>query len=217
MHVQEKASHTISHTSLGFGACKNDRELWFVLDPVAMGLEFKPCFAWEDEDEREEGRCVGKRLECASDGEKQAGGVVTRPRDGGGEEAGVISEGESARSVDVVARERVALAASLAALNGERREYAVLVASEEDDVNEYKSFFSIVLDYPQFLGQGETRESAVRHACRLLHYAFGCMVLKGETIPPPSDAAQLEVNHSLLTALIAVNSPFANFSSSVWN
>jgi predicted RNase H-like HicB family nuclease len=97
----------------------------------------------------------------------------------------------------VGAGRELALAPALAAVNGEGREYAVLVASEEDNVNEYKSFFSIVLDHPQFLGQGETKESALRQASRLLHYALGSMVLKNETIPAPSAGAELEVRRPL--------------------
>jgi predicted RNase H-like HicB family nuclease len=82
---------------------------------------------------------------------------------------------------------------ALAVVNNQNLEYPVLVASEEDNVNEYKSFFSIVLDYPQILGQGETKEYSLRQATRLMHVAFGSMLLKGESIPPPTSGSALEV------------------------
>jgi hypothetical protein len=37
---------------------------------------------------------------------------------------------------------------ALTIVNNQNLEYPMLGASEEDNVNEYKSFFSIVLDYP---------------------------------------------------------------------
>ncbi|CAK9194326.1 unnamed protein product [Sphagnum troendelagicum] len=87
--------------------------------------------------------------------------------------------------------------AALAVVNHQKLEYAMLVASsseEEDNVvnPEYKSFFSIVLDYPQILGQGETKEYAMRQATHLMHFAFGSMLLKGESIPPPTSGSVLE-------------------------
>jgi len=90
--------------------------------------------------------------------------------------------------------------AALAVVNHQKLEYAMLVASsseEEDNVGnpEYKSFFSIVLDYPQILGQGETKEYAMRQATRLMHFAFGSMLLKGESIPPPTSGSVLEVRN----------------------
>jgi hypothetical protein len=90
----------------------------------------------------------------------------------------------------VISRE---LVEALAVGNNQNLEYPVLVASEEDNVNEYKSFFSIVLDYPQILGQGETKEYSLRQATRLMHVAFGSMLLKGESIPPPTSGSALEV------------------------
>ncbi|CAK9206529.1 unnamed protein product [Sphagnum troendelagicum] len=89
----------------------------------------------------------------------------------------------------VISRE---LVEALAVVNNQNLEYPVLVASEEDNVNEYKSFFSIVLDYPQILGQGETKEYSLRQATRLMHVAFGSMLLKGESIPPPTSGSALE-------------------------
>jgi predicted RNase H-like HicB family nuclease len=90
--------------------------------------------------------------------------------------------------------------AALAVVNHQKLEYAMLVASsseEEDNVGnpEYKSFFSIVLDYPQILGQGETKEYAMRQTTRLMHFAFGSMLLKGESIPPPTSGSVLEVGN----------------------
>jgi predicted RNase H-like HicB family nuclease len=97
------------------------------------------------------------------------------------------------------------LAPALAAMNSDNREYAVLVASEEESGAEYKSYFSIVLDYPQFLGQGETKESAIRQASRLLHYAFGSMLLKNESIPAPTSGAELEVKESRSRCLCSLS------------
>jgi predicted RNase H-like HicB family nuclease len=175
---------------------------------IDMGLEFKPYFAWEDE-ERE---ChVGKEKQMV-ESDEVAESVSGEGGSGEGEEAGVApavavagvglvfvhADGTPAvPGAPVGAGRELALAPALAAVNGEGREYAVLVASEEDNVNEYKSFFSIVLDHPQFLGQGETKESALRQASRLLHYALGSMVLKNETIPAPSAGAELEVRRPL--------------------
>jgi predicted RNase H-like HicB family nuclease len=90
--------------------------------------------------------------------------------------------------------------AALAVVNHQKLEYAMLVASsseEEDNVvnPEYKSFFSIVLDFPQILGQGETKEYAMRQATRLMHFAFASMLLKGESIPPPTSGSVLEVGN----------------------
>lgn len=176
---------------------------------IDMGLEFKPYFAWEDE-ERE---ChVGKEkqmVESDEVAESVSGEGGSGEGEGEGEEAGagvapavavagvglvfVHADGTPAvPGAPVGAARELALAPALAGVNAEGREYAVLVASEEDNVNEYKSFFSIVLDHPQFLGQGETKESALRQASRLLHYALGSMVLKNETIPTPSAGAELE-------------------------
>lgn len=140
-----------------------------------MGLEFKPY--WEEEEEEAQARSssnnnVHKQQQALSQQQQQQ----------------QVLEKEKADESD-----ELMVPGCLAAVNEEHREYAVLVAEEEEDVNEYKSWFSIVLDYPQFLGQGETKESALRHASRLLHYTFGSMLLKNEAVPPPSDAAQVEV------------------------
>lgn len=141
-----------------------------------MGLEFKPY--WEEEEEEAQARSssnnnVHKQQQQQQQSQSQPQQQI---------------EKEKADESD-----ELMVPGCLAAVNEEHREYAVLVAEEEEDVNEYKSWFSIVLDYPQFLGQGETKESALRHATRLLHYAFGSMLLKNEAVPPPSDAAQVEV------------------------
>lgn len=134
-----------------------------------MGLEFKPY--WEEEEEEAQARSSSNNNVHKQQQQQQQ-----------------VLEKEKADESD-----ELMVPDCLAAVNEEHREYAVLVAEEEEDVNEYKSWFSIVLDYPQFLGQGETKESALRHVARLLHYAFGSMLLKNEAVPPPSDAAQVEV------------------------
>jgi predicted RNase H-like HicB family nuclease len=69
----------------------------------------------------------------------------------------------------------------------------MLVASKEDNVNEYKSFFSIVLDYPQILGQGETKKYLLQQAMQLMHVTFRSMLLKGESIMPPTSNSALEI------------------------
>jgi hypothetical protein len=69
----------------------------------------------------------------------------------------------------------------------------MLVASEEDNVIGYKSFFSIVLDYPQLLGQGETNKYSLQQPMRLMHVTFRCMLLKGESVPPPTASSALEI------------------------
>jgi len=152
-----------------------------------MGLEFKPYLAWEEEEAQARSNVhkqQQQQQQCNGDVEKQ---TAQHPI------------GDAATEIEEEARPpREELVGCLAAMNEECREYAVLVAEEEEDVNEYTSFFCIVLDYPQFLGQGETKVSALRHASRLLHYAFGSMLLKNEVVPPPSDGAQLEVMPRLL-------------------
>lgn len=158
-----------------------------------MGLEFKPYFAWEEEEEQ--ARSVHKQQQqqqqCinGSDAEKQTQPTTTTTSSAHIDDEEEIGEAER--------REGGELVGCLAAINSENREYAVLVAEEEEDVNEYKSCFSIVLDYPQFLGQGESKESALRQASRLLHYAFGSMLLKNEAVPLPSDGAQVEVCNAI--------------------
>ncbi len=78
----------------------------------------------------------------------------------------------------------------------------MLVASEKDNVYEYKSFFSIVLDYPQILGQGETKKYLLQQAMRLMHVTFRSMLLKGESIPPPTSSSALEINNNALLLLL---------------
>ena len=186
-----------------------------------MGLEFKPYFAWEDEERGcQVGKCGEEKQQAtsamvesaetedsgsdsgsgagASDGDVDAddGAVAMAAPSVAVPGVGLVfvhADGTPAVPGAPVVTGSRELAPSLAAVNHDGREYAVLVASEEDNVNEYKSFFSIVLDYPQFLGQGETKDSALRQASRLLHYALGSMVLKNETIPAPSAGAELEV------------------------
>lgn len=205
-----------------------------------MGLEFKPYFAWEDEEhDRHVKQCgsdekqttttnsstpaesaqsdisdeslssgggggYGNQEEEEEEQEQQqqqapapernpnGGGLVFVHADGTPPAAPVAAPLNN-NSNNAGGRGELSLALALAAVNGERREYAVLVASEEENVNEYKSFFSIVLDCPQFLGQGETKESALRQARTLLHYALGSSLLKNEAIPAPSFGAELEV------------------------
>jgi hypothetical protein len=53
---------------------------------------------------------------------------------------------------------------ALTIVNNLTLEYPMLVALEDDNVNEYKSFFSIVLDYPLILGQGETKKYLLQQA-----------------------------------------------------
>jgi len=60
----------------------------------------------------------------------------------------------------------------LTIVNNQNREYPMLVVLEEDNVNEYKSFFLIVLDYPQILGQGETKKYSLQQGTRLMHVGF---------------------------------------------
>ncbi|KAG0625598.1 hypothetical protein M758_2G067300 [Ceratodon purpureus] len=198
-----------------------------------MGLEFKPYFAWEEEDRecrvrKEKNHMVesaeseddgegeglsGEDADGDGDGEGEGGSRGLREEDG--EEVPVAVGGVGLVFVHADGTPAVPgapvvgsggggaaggreLAPALAAVNSEGREYAVLVASEEDNVNEYKSFFSIVLDFPQFLGQGETKEGALRQVSRLLHYALGSMVLKNETIPAPSAGAELEAKKAAM-------------------
>lgn len=117
----------------------------------------------------------------------------------------VISTSASTAAAGAAVNRGGELAPALAAMNSDNREYAVLVASEEESGAEYKSYFSIVLDYPQFLGQGETKESAIRQASRLLHYAFGSMLLKNESIPAPTSGSELEVKKSRICYLCSLS------------
>lgn len=192
-----------------------------------MGLEFKPYFAWEDEEQDRHRKCgtpdekqtttttnhstpVESDISEESSGHgedeeeqqqqplppAERNGLVFVHADGTPPAAPVAAPlGSSSSSGGNAGHGRGELAPALAAVNGERREYAVLGASEEETGIDYKSFFSIVLDYPQFLGQGETKEQAMRQARTLLHYALGAMLLKNETIPAPSTGAELEVHH----------------------
>lgn len=153
-----------------------------------MGLEFEPYWAWEEEEAQ--ARDVHKQQQRQQQHQQQCIGEV--------EKQPTIDEESIEEEVRDSPEED--LLGCLAAMNGEHREYAVLVAEEEeDDENEdQQSFFSIVLDYPQFLGQGETKESALRHASRLLHYAFGTMLVKGEVVPMPSDGDQVEAKKAAM-------------------
>lgn len=121
------------------------------------------------------------------------------------ENRGAAAGAAAAAAVGAAVNRGGELAPALAAMNSDNREYAVLVASEEESGAEYKSYFSIVLDYPQFLGQGETKESAIRQASRLLHYAFGSMLLKNESIPAPTSGAELEVKESRIRCLCSLS------------
>lgn len=175
----------------------------------SMGLEFKPYWTWEDEEHDHHVSKCGDEKQTTSattttstpadsaqsnvfnslSGQVVASHGSSEVEAGRGGDVGLVfvhAEGSGAGTVN---RD---LAASLAAMNAEHREYAVLVASEEDNVNEYKSFFAIVLDCPQFLGQGETNDSALRQASRFLHYAFGSAILENEMIPAPSSGVELE-------------------------
>jgi predicted RNase H-like HicB family nuclease len=171
-----------------------------------MGLEFKPYF-WEDDEEHD--RHVKRECEkqttanseqsdisedssvSGGHGEEDAA-VQAAPQQPRGGLVFVHADGTPPAAPVAPALGSRELAPALAAVNTERREYAALVASEEDDVSEYKSFFCIVLDHPQFLGQGETKESALRQARMFFHYSLGSMLLKNETIPAPSSGAELE-------------------------
>lgn len=175
-----------------------------------MGLEFKPYF-WEDEEHDDRhvkcGSGGAEEKQTTNDSEQSDISEESSSSDGGATEeqqqpprhGGLVfvhADGTPPAApvaAPLGSNNGRELAPALQAVNGERREFAVLVASEEENVNEYKSFFSIVLDHPQFLGQGETKESALRQARTLLHYALGSMLLKSETIPSPSTGAELEV------------------------
>ncbi|KAG0627370.1 hypothetical protein M758_2G195700, partial [Ceratodon purpureus] len=70
----------------------------------------------------------------------------------------------------------------------------VLLASEEDNVNEYKSYLWIVLDYPQFQGKGETKEGALRHVGRLLlTRGIYCFCVKFHLTHQQGDGSSSEV------------------------
>jgi predicted RNase H-like HicB family nuclease len=167
---------------------------------LRMGLEFKPLLPWEGEDHD---RYPSKHY---SEKRRRAEAVAQQQQQSSSDPNfyTLISDSVNSSShreyrtgvllntlARVISREVVE---ALAVVNNQNLEYPVLVASEEDNVNEYKSFFSIVLDYPQVLGQGETKEYALRQATRLMHFAFGSMLLKGESIPPPTSGSALEVN-----------------------
>jgi predicted RNase H-like HicB family nuclease len=165
---------------------------------LRMGLEFKPLLPWEGEDHD---RYPSKHY---SEKRRRAEAVAQQQQQSSSDPNfyTLISDSVNSSShreyrtgvllntlARVISREVVE---ALAVVNNQNLEYPVLVASEEDNVNEYKSFFSIVLDYPQVLGQGETKEYALRQATRLMHFAFGSMLLKGESIPPPTSGSVLE-------------------------
>lgn len=186
---------------------------------VLSGLEFKPYFTWEaEEHDRHVNKCGEEKQQQTtttfapadseqSDVSESLSGHIVASRGSSEAEAGTDGESGLVFANGVAAGAAVPasspgtgireLVASLTAMNAENREYAVMVASEEDNVNEYKSFFSIVLDYPQFLGQGETKDSALRQASRFLHYAFGSAILKNEAIPAPSGGAELEAKKAI--------------------
>ncbi len=194
-----------------------------VLSPTVclrMGLEFKPLLPWEGEDHD---RYPSKHY---SEKRRRAEAVAQQQQQSSSDPNfyTLISDSVNSSShreyrtgvllntlARVISREVVE---ALAVVNNQNLEYPVLVASEEDNVNEYKSFFSIVLDYPQVLGQGETKEYALRQATRLMHFAFGSMLLKGESIPPPTSGSVLEVNVFIFSDQIFVidyaggNSPY---------
>lgn len=190
-----------------------------------MGLEFKPYF-WEDDEEHdrhvkqcEKQTTANSEQSDISEDSSVSGGhgeedepsqpsqqqQQLQPRGG---LVFVHADGTPPAAPVAPALGSRELAPALAAVNTERREYAALVASEEDDVSEYKSFFCIVLDHPQFLGQGETKESALRQARMYFHYSLGSMLLKNESIPAPSSGAELEVqfqNRSSCQTLAALH------------
>jgi predicted RNase H-like HicB family nuclease len=177
------------------------RESW-VLGFEKMGLEFKPLLPWEGEDHdrypSEHFREKQKQVRRAEEEAAAAAAVASSSSFSAQQQR--RSSNSSNASGSSMSRRRGEREAALAVVNHQKLEYAMLVASSSEDednvVNpEYKSFFSIVLDYPQILGQGETKEYAMRQATRLMHFAFASMLLKGESIPPPTSGSVLEVGN----------------------